>query len=277
MKKKQEEELLTKYRAHCQDMFLRKQAELKDILFEHFGDRLNADDFDLRYCKDFPKERNADKMMQGDKGKENLAAWMDCQDFEHDLVADSTRAKKMEELRDGGEVAQLIMYREQLVQGFEMVAEEVRKQRRGETKKLAGTAQMEHCVKLLTKHDIDKTAIESVLHFAYDSELFRDGQQEADDEEEEEMLPDLDIIPHWFRGYDDDPKPGDDDGGISKKKKKRFVLKARPSPYKKSSLAPRKTIMIEDVAMGWWQDPTTGRTIALDPVQKNIKRDKWAE
>merc|ERR1711879_164104 len=64
------------------------------------------------------------------------------------------------------------------------------KQRR-EGKLLQGTAQMSHCVKLLMKHEIDRVAVQSILNYAYEFDLFgdRDFLKQTDEESEEEPAP----------------------------------------------------------------------------------------
>ena len=213
-------------------MFLRKQSELKQILFDHFNG-LEASDFDLKYCKEYPKASNANKLLKG--GGETLANFVDIT-TNNDKVR--RKEKEMAELREGGATAALIRFRDQLRVGFKLVANEVYQQQRGKKKKLGGTAQMEHCVKLLVENDIDKIVIQSVLRFAYDSELFgkKEAETDAEDEVDDGMMEDVEILPSWFHGYGFHEESGDEEG----QSRKKWELPGPRKTYNRSSLMPKE-------------------------------------
>ena len=168
-------------------MFLRKQGELKEILLSHFVledrngkilQRLGpSDDFELKYCKDYPVRESTIGWSE-EKEKAPVSTLTPS--------AKRTKDRYMTNMQAGGAVIALDLYRDQVRYGFKLVANEVHKQRRGDTKSLNGDAQMEHCVALLVNHGLDQAAIQSVLHFAYDSELFDNGANETRKEREED-------------------------------------------------------------------------------------------
>ena len=213
-------------------------------------------------------------------------------------VARSKKLKEAAELRDGGATAILIRYRNHLQKGFKLVANDIRKQRNGSKKKLKGTAQMENCVKLLMKNEIDREAIRSVLHYAYEFRLFGYGHTvtpaegdtghlgyqgttsnatsstiEEEQKKEVEMMPDLEVLPEWFRGY----TPSEVERAeiqkrwiFKKKKKKKLDIDPRHSLSPKRSVVvspswkSQRESLMEDVPMGFWVDPTTGRRVTFD-------------
>ena len=267
-------------------MFLRKQGELKEILLRHFAvedkdgtireDLGPAKDFELRYCKDYPKESNADKLMQGGNRTQNLANLLDIAAEEVvETEAEKKRKKQYAEMMDGGAAAALNVFRSQLKRGFKLVAGEVNRQKREGGKEMKrGTAQMEHCVELLVNNNIDKTVIQSVLHFAYDSGLFDDGTNEKKDEEEEhdsKLMDDLEIVPHWFRGYTDHEVNPADEGHTGKRTK--FKLTARNPPWRKRILHKREnTPQMEDLPFAIF-DTETGKSLELRNISPRKDSD----
>ena len=271
--------------ALCQGMFLRKQGELKEILLRHFAvedkdgtireDLGPAKDFELRYCKDYPKESNADKLMQGGNRTKNLADLLEFAAEEvNETEAEKKRKKQYAEMMDGGAAAALNVFRSQLKRGFKLVAEEVHRQRREGGKEVKrGTAQMEHCVELLVNNNVEKPVIQSVLHFAYDSGLFDDGTNKKAEEEEpnSKLMDELEIVPHWFQGYDDNEVNPADEGHNGKRKK--FRLTARNPPWKKRLLHKREnTAQMEDLPFAIF-DTDTGKSTELQHIEPREDSD----
>ena len=266
-------------------MFLRKQGELKEILLRHFAVEDNdgtiredlgpAKDFELRYCKDYPKESNADKLMQGGNRTQNLANLLEFAAEEIvETEAEKKRKKQYAEMMDGGAAAALNVFRSQLKRGFKLVAGEVNRQKREGGKEMKrGTAQMEHCVELLVNNNVEKAVIQSVLHFAYDSGLFDDGTNEKKEEEEPDskLMDDLEIVPHWFRGYGDDEVNPADEGHNEKRKK--FKLTARSPPWKKRLLHKReKRESMENLPLEFF-DTETGKTVEFQIQPRKDSED----
>ena len=266
-------------------MFLRSRVVLKEKIFDHFNcfeedehrKLLSPNDFELKYYKTYPKERNADKMMMGNNRTENVDQLLRLQSAKN-----SRKLKETAELREGGAIAILIRYRKQLQKGFKLVANDIRKQRNGSKKQLKGTAQMENCVKLLMKNEIDREAIGAVLHFAYECRLFGDttspkeeGQSagESATKNPVTMMPDLVSLPEWFRAY----RPSVTDHSASGTRKQRIFGRKKKGKGKKrrgqesnfdspsDKLHEGSEYLMEDehVPMGFWMDPNTGRQITF--------------
>merc|ERR1719295_722332 len=287
-----EEERLKAFQKDCHDMFLRSQSTLARILFEHFNcyeevasrQLLRRNDFDLRYFKSYPKERITDQMMEKSNRDSNLDQFLSIQS-----VVDSRKKKKAAELRDGGASAVLVRYREQLLEGYQLVKDEVVKQRKGKKKVLRGTAQMENCVKLLVEHEIDRVAIQSILNLAYEFDLFGDGDfighgrrgtsagEDRYRESMDEMMPNLDVEPEWFRKYSlsrfdrTESSAVSDHRHFAKRIGSKTTRKVKRKKKGKDTLPSSSELglkqgvsSMENVPIGFWIDPKTKRRITFE-------------